>query len=73
MKAIEALAEVWASMDGKLDDFRAGKSAKSIEDEPGGYFSGYMSEADEAIHRLAERGFHIVKGPKIPKEPPSNA
>jgi hypothetical protein len=29
--AIEALADAWASIDGKVDAFRAGKGAKSIE------------------------------------------
>jgi hypothetical protein len=55
--AIEALADAWASIDGKVDAFRAGKGAKSIEGEPGGRYSGYMAEAEEMLKRLLKRGF----------------
>lgn len=61
---IEALADAWASIDGKVEKFRAGKGATSIEDEPGGYYSGYMSDADELAKRLLKRGFIITpQGP----------
>ncbi len=59
-KAIEAIADAWASIDGKVDSFRAGKGAKSIEDEPGGHYSGYMAEAEEMAKRLLVRGFIVV-------------
>ena len=39
MKATEALADAWASMNRKLDDFRAGKG-KPIDEQPGGHYSG---------------------------------
>jgi len=56
----EALAEAWASIDGKLEKFLAGKDVSIIEDEPGGHYSGYMAEAEELIQRLHKRGFKIV-------------
>ena len=55
----EALADAWASFDGKLVEFRDGKGAKRIEDEPGGHYSGYMSEAREVLRRLKNRGFKV--------------
>ena len=57
---IEALADAWASVDGKAEKFRAGKGAASIEDEPGGYYSGYMSDASELAKRLLKRGYTIT-------------
>jgi len=54
--AIEALAECWASMDGKLDEFRAGKASKS---DPGGHYQGYWVEASDVLQRLETRGFTI--------------
>jgi len=57
---IEALADAWASIDGKMEEFRAGKEAASIEAEPGGYYSGYMSDADELAKRLLKRGYIIM-------------
>jgi len=57
--AIEALADAWASVDGKVDDFRAGKTAPSIEDF-GGRYAGYMADASELMARLERRGYVIV-------------
>ena len=59
--AAEALADAWASMDGKLDDFRAGKHAGSLDDEPGGHYSGYLCEAQEMLKRLERRGYRIAE------------
>lgn len=59
MKATEALADAWASIDGKLDDFRAGKG-KPIDEQPGGRYDGYIADAEEMIRRLGRRGFKIV-------------
>lgn len=58
---VDALADAWASIDGKLDEYRAGRNAASIVDEPGGHFSGYQGEAVEMIRRLEARGYTIVK------------
>ena len=59
-KAVEALADAWASIDGNLDGFEKGKLASSIEEEPGGYYSGYLADADELAKRLLKRGFAIT-------------
>lgn len=61
--AIEALADAWASVDGKVDDFRAGKNCTSMEEEFekfGGRYSGYMEDAEELMNRLLKRGFAVV-------------
>jgi hypothetical protein len=55
-----ALADAWASIDGKVEEFRAGQKATRLEDEPGGHFSGYLYEAEEMIRRLEARGFNVV-------------
>lgn len=71
--AIEAVADAWASIDGKVDEFRAGKNAKSIEDEPGGYYSGYLSDAQELVTRLHTRGFLVVPDGQRRQERTPNA
>lgn len=53
---IEALAEAWASIDRKLDEFRGGK---------GGHYSGYMADAGELAKRLMQRGFSIAPAAEI--------
>ena len=55
MTPTRALAESWASMDGKLDKFLA--CEKGAE---GGYFDGYMAEAQEEIERMRARGFDVT-------------
>lgn len=55
-----ALADAWASIDGKLEEFRAGRTAKSITDF-GGHFDGYIADAEELIERLRNRGYDIFK------------
>jgi hypothetical protein len=60
MYPVDAVAEAWASIDGKDDEYRAGRNAASILDEPGGHFSGYQSEAQELIQRIEKRGYKIV-------------
>ncbi len=57
--ATEALADAWASIDGKLQKFRAGKGVHDIMEEPGGYFSGYMADAEAMIERLERRGYVV--------------
>lgn len=60
LTAVDALADAWASIDGKADEYRAGRNAASITEEPGGHFSGYQYEASEMIRRLEKRGFVVV-------------
>ena len=51
-EAIEALAEAWASLDGKLDEFHAGRAS---EDTEGDYY-GYLSDAAELATRSCAPG-----------------
>jgi hypothetical protein len=65
MDAIEAVAEVWASIDGKLEKFR---DERAIVNGPfatsmivkDGHYAGYMVEAEEMIDRLRARGFDVT-------------
>lgn len=58
--AVDAVGEAWASIDGKLTEYRRGRTAKSIE-AWGGHFAGYQSEAAELIFRIRRRGYVIRK------------
>lgn len=60
MEAAEALAEAWASIDGKLERFRACKADPELDNTEGRY-QGYMCEAEEMIRRLEKRGFTVVR------------
>jgi hypothetical protein len=51
--ATAAVAEAWASIDGKLDGFHA-------PGDPKGHHAGYMAEAEELICRIMARGYAIV-------------
>lgn len=55
---IEAVADAWASIDGKLDDFRAGKG-KNFSEQPGGRYYGYLEDAKELVARIEKRGFCV--------------
>ena len=59
-EAIEALAEAWASLDGKLDEFLAGRRGEDTE----GDYHGYLSDAAELAKRLEHRGYLIVRAPR---------
>lgn len=59
MDRVEALADAWASMDGKLDEFRAGKGM-NVREQPGGHYSGYITDAESLIKRLEARGFTVA-------------
>jgi hypothetical protein len=56
---IEALAEAWASIDGKIDGFHKGRGGEDDD----GTFEGYCEEARELVRRLARRGYIIIKTP----------
>ena len=63
--AVYALAEAWASIDGKVDDFRRERvldPVNSLMTDPNftGHYVGYMEEAEEMIRRLQRRGFTVV-------------
>jgi hypothetical protein len=59
----EALARVWATMDGKLEAFLREKSGDISVKDPSytGHYEGYMIEADAVIDGLAVMGFKIVE------------
>jgi hypothetical protein len=66
MDATEALAEAWASIDGKSAAFRRERARAEVAildaDEEGntGHYEGYLVQAKEMIVRLRKRGFDIV-------------
>lgn len=57
--AERALAEAWASIDGRLESFRECEHDKEKEDERG-HFLGYLADAHEMINRLNSRGFNVT-------------
>ncbi len=58
--ATEALADAWASIDGKLKEFRLDKARPDI-DPMAGWYEGRMEDAKELRLRLRARGFLITK------------
>lgn len=54
--AVQAVAEAWASIDGKLNAYRAGKPG-----DEDGYRDGYDIEAEELIKRLEARGYMLIE------------
>lgn len=67
MTATDALAEAWASIDGKIDAFRKERDGwveigKLDRDAPGytGHYEGYLADAGEMTKRLSARGFAII-------------
>jgi hypothetical protein len=57
--ASEALAEVWAVVDGKIELFLACKADSDLDDIEGTY-TGYLAEASYAIECLERRGFTVA-------------
>ena len=62
---VEALAEVWAAIDGKLEQFekerviaRGGFAKTNVVGE--GFYAGYKAEAETMIHKLNALGFDVV-------------
>ena len=58
-----AVADAWASIDGKLEEFRAEKAMAA--DDPrrvaSGCYDGYLHEAGELVRRLRQRGYSVVR------------
>ncbi|MDO6967010.1 hypothetical protein [Rhizobium alvei] len=54
---IEAVAEAWASIDGRLRQFHDGK----INGDMDGTYGGYLAEAKELLLRAAKRNVMISK------------
>ena len=65
--AVDALAEAWASLDGKLDKYLLDRDTEGgapagwfVNDEtPWGYYDGYQSDASELLKRLAIRQYGL--------------
>lgn len=55
--AVDAIAEAWASIDGKLPQY-SHERATGIRGS--GHYEGYQTEAAELIKRLETRGFKVV-------------
>lgn len=58
----EALADAWASIDGKARLFRSGKG-KPLDSRAGDCFTGYLFDAQELRNRLRKRGFVLSPAP----------
>lgn len=58
--AAAALAEAWASMDGKLEAYHSDRTMTPADAGYTGHFDGYNIEAAELIVRLQARGFTVV-------------
>ena len=58
--SIEAIAEAWASIDGKLETFNLCKTDKELE-EIWGYYEGYITDSEELLTRVEKRGFTLVR------------
>ena len=65
LDAVDALADAWASIDGKLMQYRRGAKARSST-AYGGHHAGYTCEAEELIRRLKARGYALRKLPRQP-------
>jgi hypothetical protein len=66
LRRAEALAEVWAVIDGKGPEFRACREIRELEDKLG-HYGGYVAEARSMIRRLEARGYSVVALPAEPK------
>ena len=61
MNAVDALAESWASLDGKLELYWAERDGKISEKRITGTYEGYQAEACELIKRINKRDFEILE------------
>jgi hypothetical protein len=59
MNAVQAVAEAWASCDGRLEAFRA-CSENPAREASEGRCAGYLVDAEALIARLYERGFVVM-------------
>lgn len=58
LRAIEAIASAWASIDGKTERFYACKADPQL-DRLEGRYSGYLADASSLLNRIERRGFTI--------------
>lgn len=59
--AIDALAEAWAVIDGKRDEFTRERHMDLDDGANTGSFEGYRSEASTLLELLRSQGFDIVR------------
>lgn len=65
---IEAFAEAWASIDGKLEKFKAEKGRDYLEEDNSGTYVGYCAEARELLLRADSRlPFNLSQALSQPK------
>lgn len=69
LRAIEAIASAWASIDGKLDRFNACKADPQLDGLEGRY-SGYLADASSLLTRIERRGFTIWPNGIYPEPDP---
>lgn len=58
---VEAVAEAWASIDGKRAQFEIERDMHLTDERCTGTYAGYMAEAYELIERINARGFDVVR------------
>jgi hypothetical protein len=57
-RIIELTAEAWASIDGKLEEFRLDRAGRL--NPTAGHYEGYKEDAAELLRRLNARGLGVV-------------
>lgn len=69
-KAVDAVAEAWASIDGKLEAYERERDEDIGLTDPTctGHYEGYQVEAAEMIRRISARGFMVIPSSPAPTE-----
>lgn len=65
-KAIDAVAESWASIDGKITSYEIEERSQNMgynDPRYTGHYEGYQAEARELIERIRRRGFDVAPLP----------
>jgi hypothetical protein len=59
---IDAVAEAWASIDGKLELYQKDEASRLLDKKgvPLGYFEGYRADARALIERIKYRGYNLT-------------
>jgi len=60
-QVLDAIAESWASIDGRLEEYRMGRAGKTVTADRGGFHEGYLTEAEELLARAEARGVPVGK------------
>jgi hypothetical protein len=59
LRRAEAVAEAWAGIDGKADEFALCRANRDCDDTMG-HYGGYVAEARELIRRIEARGYTVT-------------